>query len=224
MKNAFTYILLLVITATVILIFPFFGDFKSDLQNRFNEKKSNVVTEYERVKGKIIEVNDKVQSTKDSIEKTIDNVNDVMDTAGNLIDKVNGIVDIEESESILLVYDEDRNFSEEEVAQIEDRVISPFVLYYSESEQPVVKMQISKADDAPDTLSAYSFSYSRDAENMEIGGSFGLSPVKTQSETIEDYLTWCPSCFYLDCRDIPDVFREEYPDINEMALNGCLAK
>jgi F0F1-type ATP synthase membrane subunit b/b' len=99
MTNFIASIILLLIAAFVISLFPGGREFFGDIADVFTEKKTNVVEEYERVKGEVEEVKDTVIETKEKVEDTVDTVNEAVDTASDALDKVNDLVGNDEEET-----------------------------------------------------------------------------------------------------------------------------
>jgi len=92
MTNIIATVILLAITFFVINLFPMGKNFIGSILDSFNEKRTNVMEEYERVKGTVDEVKTTVTETKENIDNTIEGVNKAVDSASEAVDSLNKIV------------------------------------------------------------------------------------------------------------------------------------
>jgi len=100
MANIFATIILLGITVFVVSLFPGGKDFIGSITGSLNDKKTNVVEEYERVKGEVGEITDTVKETKEKVDKTIDTLGNAVDTASDTLDKVNSFLGDDDDEEV----------------------------------------------------------------------------------------------------------------------------
>lgn len=63
-----------------------------NLTSTFNEKKENVLEEYETVKGKIDDLAATVEETQEQVESAVNTVSSAVDAAGDALDTVNGLL------------------------------------------------------------------------------------------------------------------------------------
>lgn len=98
MANLLATIVLLFIAVFIINLFPFGKDFLGGITDSFNEKKENVVEEYEKVKGTVDDITEKVTETKEKVEGVVETVSDVVDKTSDAIDTANEFLGGEEGE------------------------------------------------------------------------------------------------------------------------------
>lgn len=97
MGNFIATLILIIITLFVINLFPMGKNFIGSIVDAFNEKRTNVTEEYDRVKDKVDEVKTTVTETKQNIDNTIDSVNKAVDSASEAVDSLNQIVGKDET-------------------------------------------------------------------------------------------------------------------------------
>jgi len=78
-------VIILVIMGVLLFQFPFVRDFGTNLKASLQEKQANIISEYDRIKGKVDDTVDKVNATKEKVEDTVDAVSDA-------VNKVNGLL------------------------------------------------------------------------------------------------------------------------------------
>lgn len=89
MTNFLATLILLVISFFVVNLFPAGHDFIGSIMDSFNQKTTNVVQEYDRLKGQVDEVTTTIKDTKEQVDKTVEAVSSAATSASKALDQVN---------------------------------------------------------------------------------------------------------------------------------------
>ena len=86
---------LIVIAIAIYILYqlPIFTKYKGNFKASVLDKVDNVTTEYNRIKGKVVETKKKVNETKDAVVDISNKVKETTKAAGEALDTVNKTVD-----------------------------------------------------------------------------------------------------------------------------------
>ena len=118
MSNVIVTIILLAISFFVINLFPMGKAFFANIQESFNEKRTNITEEYERVKDGVEVATETALETKEKVEKTVDAASSAIETVSGVLEKINSLLGGgDENEDDVL--EEDAQPEEESSAEVE---------------------------------------------------------------------------------------------------------
>ncbi len=100
MTNFIVSTILLVISIFVISLFPAGNEFLGSIVDSFNEKKTNVTEEYDRVKGEVEDIKATVTETKEKVEETVETANKAVKTVSSVLDKINNLLGRNEADEV----------------------------------------------------------------------------------------------------------------------------
>jgi|GEM_PF-3290951 len=89
MGNFIVTVILLAITLFVINLFPMGREFLGSIVDTFNEKRTNVMQEYEDIKGTVDKVTGAVTETKDKVDTAVTDVNKAVKSVQDAADSAN---------------------------------------------------------------------------------------------------------------------------------------
>ena len=87
-------LVILVVLVYLLIQIPFFGDYYNKFKTAFDQKIENVANEYNRIRGKVVEVKDKVDATTEKIGDIKDKVVETKDALEDTIDDVKKVTDV----------------------------------------------------------------------------------------------------------------------------------
>lgn len=102
------------------------------------------------------------------------------------------------------------DFTREDRERVTKLVLDPWVYYKQSLDDEFEKVAVTKVGT---TSPLYKFSAYRLGDDEAPSEQFALTPDKAT----RTYESWHPNCVYLDCRDLPDDFKLQYPRLVEAA-------
>ena len=89
MGNFIATIILIIISLFVINLFPMGKEFLGSIVDTFHQKQTNVIQEYEDLKGKVDTVTTAVTETKDKVDTAVTDVNKAVKSVQDAADSAN---------------------------------------------------------------------------------------------------------------------------------------